>query len=75
VKKTRRREPLEERPELLFGHPALADDGPHRAAGQVTMVHGYDGAEFALGVDEEEVACAVLAVINEASLLQLLASW
>ena len=30
------------------------------------MMHGYDGAEFALGMDEEEVARAMLAVLNAA---------
>lgn len=32
------------------------------------MVHGNHGTELPLGVNEEEVACAVLAVFNEASL-------
>jgi hypothetical protein len=52
------------------GHPALADDGPHRAAREVSMVHGNHGAELSLGVNEEELASAVLAVFDEASSLQ-----
>lgn len=36
------------------------------------MVHGHDGAELPLGMDKEKVARAVLAVFNEASLLQRL---
>jgi hypothetical protein len=62
--------PLKQCFELLLGHPALADDGPHGAPGQVSVVHWYYGAELPLGVDEKEVACAVLAVFHEASLLQ-----
>jgi hypothetical protein len=72
MKAARRSEPLEQRLELLLGYPALADDGTHRAARKVPMVHGNYGAELPLGMDEEEVACAVLAVLNKASSLQRL---
>jgi hypothetical protein len=44
----------------------------HRAAGQVSMVHRNHGTELPLRVDQKEVACAVLAVFNKASLLQRL---
>lgn len=44
----------------------------HRAAGQIAVVHGNHGAELPLGVDENEVARAALAVLNESRLLQRL---
>jgi len=72
TRKTRQHEPLEQRLELLLGHAALADDGPHRASGQIAVVHWYYGAELPLGMDEEKVARAVLAVRNEAGSLQRL---
>jgi hypothetical protein len=64
--------PLKQSLELLLGHAALADDGSHGASWEISMVHGNHGAELPLGMDEEEVARAVLAVLNEASLLQRL---
>lgn len=44
----------------------------HRATGQVAVVHGNYGAKIPLWVYEEEVACAMLAVRDEASSLQRL---
>jgi hypothetical protein len=72
MEKTRRREPLEQRLELLLGHTALSDDGVYRPAGQVSRVHRYDRAELPLGVYKEKMARATLAVRNEAGSLQRL---
>lgn len=69
MKETRQPEPLEQRLELLLGHTALANDSVHRAARQVSMMHRNHGAELPLGVNEEEMACAALAVFDKASLL------